>query len=367
MKSKRVFICMLICALAFSSTACFITDLVSNLTGGANDTSQADVSRSEAGGFEFIAPADYQNIDTFGIVQLIAPDGTEDSGPAFLLMGGMNSTEMTNEELQANLLSNETAVDFSNPKPITVDGIEGFTITVNDFGGAVPLEGRLVALMVTSSQSFTMLGMAPKGEWKSVNKDFEKVLKSIHFFDPIVEDYSMDVLEPTVQWTEVPAITAETTQEPVIPNPDGSLSQWAVYAQASTQYSEDYWSALQAVGEPNVEACGDDTLAWASETAVGEDWLEVTFATPVVPSQLTIVQTFNPSQVVSLVGIAEDGTEYDIWSGQAEVVNECPYWMVIDIQNQGLIYINRVRITIDHSALNLGWNEIDAVQLVGTP
>jgi len=43
----------------------------------------------------------------------------------------------------------------------------------------------------------------------------------------------------------------------------------------------------------------------------------------------------------------------------------CPYELIVPVE--GIDFLtNTVRITVDQSQLGLGWNEIDAVQLIGT-
>jgi len=71
--------------------------------------------------------------------------------------------------------------------------------------------------------------------------------------------------------------------------------------------------------------------------------------------------------VVDVTGITENGKEYLIWEGIPEYIDSCPDYMTISIEPDGDYYIEKLRITVDQSSLGSGWNEIDAVELVGIP
>lgn len=145
------------------------------------------------------------------------------------------------------------------------------------------------------------------------------------------------------------------------------LRQWAVSAVASSQYAEEGWSAKQATGEPNVGGCEDDVFAWASLYSNTVEWIELTYETAVIPYEVTVWQTYNPSQVVEITGIDEKGNEYLIWAGEPYTAYYCPYDLLITIEPDKEVYINKLRITVDQTVMGLGWNEIDAVELVGIP
>jgi hypothetical protein len=144
------------------------------------------------------------------------------------------------------------------------------------------------------------------------------------------------------------------------------IRQWAVSATASTQYSESSWNAEQATGAPNVTECGDNGLAWAASNDNSVEWLELAYATPVIPTEIVIHQSYNPSQVIEVDVIDTDGNTYIAWKGIPKSVSSCPDEMTITLELEEKIIVNKIVITVDQSVLNLGWNEIDAVELVGT-
>lgn len=144
------------------------------------------------------------------------------------------------------------------------------------------------------------------------------------------------------------------------------LRQWASSASASSEYGSTDWSAAQATDAPDAE-CGDDVRAWASAYTIGEEWLELTYYEPVIPTEIHIHQSYNASQIVEVAVVSADGQLHTVWKGQAEEVAYCPDIMTITLSKKFQFPVIGVRLWIDYDALELGWNEIDAVELVGVP
>jgi hypothetical protein len=160
----------------------------------------------------------------------------------------------------------------------------------------------------------------------------------------------------------------EVTDQPPAESDARVLRQWANSAVASSEYGPESWGAKQATGAPNVNECGDNGLAWASESSNSvEEWIELTYAVPVVPTEITVYQSYNPSQVVEVDVIAADGVLYPIWIGAPKLVEGCPNQLTLPVELEAEIAIQKVRVVIDQSVLDTSWNEIDAVELVGKP
>ncbi len=170
-----------------------------------------------------------------------------------------------------------------------------------------------------------------------------------------------EVVESAAALTPTPI---EDELPPEVAQP-GALRQWAVAAQASTEYADPEWAAIQATGAPNTARCGDYQTAWTSSGSDTLDWLEVEFEQPVYVTAVNIVQTFNPNQVSKVELIDNFGrvlTVYD--AAPFQIDQPCPYTLAIQLEKTPRMYAS-LRITIDQSVLGLGWNEIDAVELVG--
>jgi hypothetical protein len=146
---------------------------------------------------------------------------------------------------------------------------------------------------------------------------------------------------------------------------DGRLRQWAEGAAASSEYEADRWSARQAAGRPDTPEGGDRPTAWASREADGgEEWLELRYALELRPSRIRVHETYNPGAVTKAEARAADGSWTTLWTGKA-AAREGAAWFTIEIP-PGSAPTRTIRLTIDSAAVS-GWNEIDAVELIGDP
>lgn len=143
----------------------------------------------------------------------------------------------------------------------------------------------------------------------------------------------------------------------------GVMRQWAAGARASSEYSNPDWAAHQATGKPDTFQAGDARTAWATvEADGGEEWLEVTYDHAVRPTLVRIHETFNPGAIVKVEAFDAAGKARVVWEGK-DPVAAAPAWLEASV-TPGDWSTRRIRITLD-TRLVAGWNEIDAVELVG--
>ncbi len=177
---------------------------------------------------------------------------------------------------------------------------------------------------------------------------------------------SAPLIEPTVQAAlDTPSPENAFIREEVFPEP-GVTYQWAERGSASSEFSSPEWSANQAAGRPDSPGCGDYQFSWASAASDSIDTLVVEFSNLVYPLEIVIYESFNPDQVVKVEVLdPERGGFYAVLQkNPIQMDRSCPYELIVPIK--GINFkTNAVRITVDQSQLGLGWNEIDAVQLVG--
>jgi len=138
-------------------------------------------------------------------------------------------------------------------------------------------------------------------------------------------------------------------------------------AEASSQYSDDAWSAQQVIGEPDTPEPGDFYTAWAASDSDAQiETLTLTFEQPVIPIAIEIYESYNPGAVVRIEVLDPNTDEWVIvWEGVSDTVGQeiavfSPKLQPVDFAT------NQVRLTIDEPSI-LGWNEIDAVKLIGLP
>jgi hypothetical protein len=124
------------------------------------------------------------------------------------------------------------------------------------------------------------------------------------------------------------------------------------------------WGPEQATGAPDTwPRSGDIGTAWASKTPDGqEEWLQLTYESPVRPTAIMVYETYNPGALTKITTIGEDGREVELWSGKdpsapgsEKGISVVPVHPQSDVKCIKL-YLDSVNVA--------GWNEIDAVGLV---
>ncbi len=311
----------------------------------APDIQLGDEFRSEEGGFSFREIPGYKSDEFVGFVSMVAPDADEVS---LILVGGINEDGVDLESLYnegVDGLESE-GIELSDRREITVDGIPGYAVDVHGLDDDVEMAGRIVVVAVSPTQEFNMMASAPAVRWTTELEDyFEDVLATVQFFEPTEIEFSFDEDEEYA------------TDE---------IRQWASAATASSEYSMPSWAAIQATGEPDtlIDYCGTMDSAWASYEGYTKEWIELSYDQAVIPSEINIIQTSAPNQVVQVEVIDTEGFYETVYTGTPEkIIEGCPYVLTV---YPGVDYeVKGVKITIDQTILEYPWNEIDAVELVG--
>ena len=151
-------------------------------------------------------------------------------------------------------------------------------------------------------------------------------------------------------------LVIQTTPTPVV------LSQWAVAAEASSQYGFPDWSVTRATGAPAVNACADDSRAWASARGNGVEWLRLTYAQPVYATEVRIYQTLGRGAIFRVSLVNEDGVVQRVWEGE-DTDRTCPGALIVTVPQTAERIIG-VNIDLDESRTGF-WNQIDAVEFIG--
>jgi hypothetical protein len=153
-------------------------------------------------------------------------------------------------------------------------------------------------------------------------------------------------------------------QDEIKRDPSG---QWANQAAASSTYNDAQgtasYSANQATGAPNVDKYADDGAAWAPKTADGGiEWLDLKYPKPVHATEVRVRESCGSGAVIKVELYDEQGGTHTVWQGNDPTL-ELNYLMVKFPKTT--FRTDRVKVTLATNVVP-GWNEIDAVQLVGT-
>jgi hypothetical protein len=123
------------------------------------------------------------------------------------------------------------------------------------------------------------------------------------------------------------------------------------------------WGPEQVVGQANTHNAGDISTAWASrQPDGGEEWLHVNYDRPVDISEVRVRETYNPGAIAKITAFLPTGQEVTIWEG-TEPVGEAPVDSAFSPLTR--VQANSVKIYMDTRRVP-GWNEIDAVELIGS-
>lgn len=174
--------------------------------------------------------------------------------------------------------------------------------------------------------------------------------------------FSNEMISGTLYFTEMDITPDDVAGTGATEQTEGEIRQWATSGTASTAYGTDSWSAMQATGAPDTDECGDYSTAWATETSTEVAWLRLEYATPVIPTEINIYESYNPDAVYMVDVEGADGTTYTVYEGDPTSESECPGVLTITIDAD--VPVSAVTVHIDQSD-HTGWNEIDAVELVG--
>ena len=137
------------------------------------------------------------------------------------------------------------------------------------------------------------------------------------------------------------------------------LNHSALEAQRAQQPA---WGTGQAVGEPDTMSAGDQRTAWAPATADGgTEWLQVGYEKAVEIAQVRVRETCGAGCIAKVAAVLESGAEVVIWQGRqsaGEGIVDAPFSAPAGVTARGVkVYLDTARVP--------GWNEIDAVELIG--
>ncbi|MEZ5963482.1 MAG: hypothetical protein R3F56_06520 [Planctomycetota bacterium] len=121
------------------------------------------------------------------------------------------------------------------------------------------------------------------------------------------------------------------------------------------------WSALQAVGPPDADPGRDDPKAWAPrDPQMGRQWLELLYGRAERATGVRIYEVNSPGAVSQVQARDAGGTWHTLWSGTPPAGTR-PLTLTFpatDFPTQA------IRVVLDTDRTS-GWNEIDAVELLG--
>jgi hypothetical protein len=148
--------------------------------------------------------------------------------------------------------------------------------------------------------------------------------------------------------------------------------QWATNAKASSTYATNLddlnagYHFMRATGAPDTDGYGDSFTSWATkDTDSGIEWIDLQFAKPVNATEVKIRQNYNPGAIIKIELFDEKNVAHSIFQGP-DMTKYKPSsigWLNAAFDKTAY-KTQRVKITLATNTVP-GWNEIDAVQLLG--
>ena len=136
----------------------------------------------------------------------------------------------------------------------------------------------------------------------------------------------------------------------------------ALKAALQQQHSVPAWNARQAIGPPDAQRDRDDPKAWASaEPDMGMQWLELDYATPMAANAVRIHEVNVPGAVAEVAARGPSGGWVTLWSGIGKARGGEP--LQVEFPTTAFA-VRTLRVILDTNRAP-GWNEIDAVELLG--
>jgi len=122
------------------------------------------------------------------------------------------------------------------------------------------------------------------------------------------------------------------------------------------------WHAMRAVGPPDADANRDHPNAWATKRGnMGLQWLELDYRKPMQVHRIRIFEVNRPGALAQVVGYDEKGNAHTLWKG----VDPTKRPGVFEVEIKPTAFkVARLRLVLDTNRVS-GWNEIDAVEIVG--
>lgn len=121
------------------------------------------------------------------------------------------------------------------------------------------------------------------------------------------------------------------------------------------------WGVDQVRGAPNAAIGADSGRAWAPEAADGgAEHLTVTFDRATVVEQIRILESYNAGAIVRVAALLDENEEVTLWRGKRGRAEAG--WF--EVRPNTRVRTNTLKIYLDTSLVS-GWNEIDAIELVG--
>ena len=129
----------------------------------------------------------------------------------------------------------------------------------------------------------------------------------------------------------------------------------------SSEFGPHESSAIQVLHKPNVlPGGGNNPSAWRPKKDDQEEFIIVSFETPIIAKQVDIVESENPGAVKKIIAYDSDYNEYDLFPELTPRVLPIESRLLNLFFEQTSYKIQAIKVIVDGSAV-AGYNAIDAI------
>lgn len=122
------------------------------------------------------------------------------------------------------------------------------------------------------------------------------------------------------------------------------------------------WHPMKAAGAPDAVPQQDHPNAWASATGnMGLQWLQLTYRTPIRIDRVRIYEVNRAGAMAVVEAIDDKGKRHVLWKGSDPTGVPGVFEIKVPLTKYK---VRGLRLVLDTNRVQ-GWNEIDAVEIVG--
>lgn len=271
-------------------------------------------------------------------------------------------------------------VPAPSPVALALEALRSLAVT-GDMGTLASLEQRIFNLAGKELQDacldtlqklsgerwnaslLRMFPRAPDNDWKSAlirrmdQSDLESALQI--FIQSSTQDQPVR-LAAAVRIGEYPAEEFRAFVQQWLGFETDEQVREALGASSRQQSEIPGWHALQATGEPNANRTSDDPKAWAPRgPESGIQWLELSYGTAMTADRVVIHETCTPGALKEVLVRPAGGEWQSVFRA-----DQTPPSHPLQVEFAAVASVSAVKLILDTDRTR-GWNEIDAVQLLG--
>lgn len=135
------------------------------------------------GGYTLRTIKDYTFKETYGIMQMVAPNGNTDKGPAILVLGTITEEDYDDTTLLEQFFDESSEMMFEKSKAYTVNGVKGTLAEISSVDYDYEMAGKVFLANPYPNQPFILIGFSTVDDWQEFEPIVDAVIQSVELFE----------------------------------------------------------------------------------------------------------------------------------------------------------------------------------------